>query len=102
MRGHVAVYRATGGRVGKRIPGLPPMLLLEHVGAKTGKQRTTPLVYMPDRDDYVIVASKGGSPKHPGCLHTRRAARDVEIQDGADRIPVRAREAAGDERSRLW
>jgi len=102
MHGHVAVYRATGGRIGRRIPGLPPMLLLEHVGARTGKRRTTPLVYMPDGDDYVVVASKGGFPKHPSWLHNLRAAPETEVQVGADRIPVRAREAAGAERSRLW
>ena len=102
MDGHVAVYRATGGRVGRKVPGLPPMLLLEHVGAKTGKRRTTPLVYMPDGEDYVVVASKGGFPKHPSWLHNLRAAPEVEVQVGADRIPVRAREAAGEERSRLW
>jgi len=78
------------------------MLLLEHVGAKSGKRRTTPLVYMPDGDDYVVVASKGGFPKHPSWLHNLRANADVEVQVGSRRVPVRAREAAGDERVRLW
>jgi hypothetical protein len=50
MRGHAAIYRATGGRIGSRLPGLPSLLLLGHVGAKSGKQRSTPLVYMPDRE----------------------------------------------------
>ena len=65
MKGHVAVYRATGGRIGRKVPGMPPMLLLEHVGAKSGKHRVTPLVYMPDGDDLIVVASKGGFPKDP-------------------------------------
>src|SRR5262249_45388822 len=56
MRGHAAVYRASGGLVGGSVPGLPPMLLLDHVGARSGKQRTTPLVYMRDRDDLLVVA----------------------------------------------
>ena len=102
MHGHVAVYRATGGRIGRKVPGLPPMLLLEHVGARTGKKRTTPLVYMPDGDDYVVVASKGGFPKHPGWLHNLRANSETEVQISRDRIPVRAREAEGEERARLW
>src|SRR5919198_1478187 len=51
---HVLVYRATGGIVGRRIPGVPPMLLLDHVGAKSGKRRTTPLVYKEDGETLVI------------------------------------------------
>ena len=55
MRGHAALYRRTGGRVGGRIPGLPSLLLLDHRGARSGKLRTTPLVYMPDGDRFVHV-----------------------------------------------
>src|SRR5438270_14079435 len=65
MRGHAALYRATGGRIGGRLPGLPSLLLLDHVGARSGKLRTTPLVYMPDGDTMLVVASKGGHPKDP-------------------------------------
>jgi deazaflavin-dependent oxidoreductase (nitroreductase family) len=102
MSGHARLYRATRGRVGRRLPGLPPMLLLDHVGAKTGTPRTTPLVYMPDGDDILLVAAKGGYPKHPGWVHNLRAHPDTEVQIGAERIPVRAREADADERRRLW
>src|SRR5215212_7587828 len=102
MYAHALVYRMTGGRVGRRAPGLPPMLLLDHVGRKSGKERTTPLVYMPDGDDFVIVASKGGHPEHPSWLHNLRSNPDVEIQVGQRRIKVRAREASADERERLW
>jgi hypothetical protein len=62
---HTLAYRATPGVVGHRLPGLPQMLLLDHVGAKSGVKRTSPLVYVRDGDDVVIVASKGGHPKHP-------------------------------------
>src|SRR4051794_32497089 len=65
FKGHVMLYRATNGVIGHRVPGIPPMLLLDHVGAKTGTPRTTPLVYIRDGDDYVIVASKGGYEKNP-------------------------------------
>jgi len=102
MRGHVAVYRATGGRVGARVPGLPPILLLEHVGARTGRRRTTPLIYMPDGDSLLIVASKGGHPRHPAWLHNLRRRPDTEIQVGTERRRVRAREATPEERRRLW
>jgi deazaflavin-dependent oxidoreductase (nitroreductase family) len=102
MRGHVAVYRATGGRIGRRVPGLPPVLLLDHVGAKSARRRTTPLVYMPDAGAYVVVASKGGFPRHPSWLHNLRANPDAEVQIGGERVAVHAREAHADERERLW
>src|SRR4051794_26751455 len=82
MKAHAALYRATGGRVGRRLPGLPPMLLLHHVGSRTGKQRTTPLVYMPDDEDFVVVAAKGGHPKDPVWVHNLRAAPEAEVQIG--------------------
>ena len=102
MRGHAALYRATGGRVGRRLPGLPSLLLLDHVGAKSGRLRTTPLVYMPDGERMLVVASKGGHPHNPGWLHNLRAHPETEVQIGRERIRVRAREANGDERERLW
>lgn len=102
MRGHAWLYRATNGRLGGNLPGLPSLLLLDTVGAKSGRRYTTPLVYMPSNGSYVIVASKGGYPKHPGWLHNLRANPETEIQISRDRIPVRAREAQGDERATLW
>lgn len=102
MSAHAIVYRVTGGRIGRRLPGLPPMLVLEHVGAKSGKRHSTPLVYMPDGDDFVVVAAKGGYPKHPGWVHNLRAHPDAEVQVGSSRIKVQAREADAEERRRLW
>jgi deazaflavin-dependent oxidoreductase (nitroreductase family) len=102
MRGHAAIYRATGGRIGGQVPGLPSLLLLDHVGAKSGRPRTTPLVYMPDGDNLLIVASKGGYPKDPGWLHNLRAHPDTEVQIGRQRVKVHAREATAEERERLW
>jgi len=102
MRGHAAIYRATGGRIGGSIPGVPSLLLLDHVGAKTGKRRTTPLVYMPRGDDFVVVASKGGYPKDPAWLHNLRAHPETTVQIGRDTRPVRAREATGEQRRALW
>lgn len=99
---HGALYRATRGVVGHHLPGLPPILLLDHVGAKSGKRRTTPLLYVRDGEQYVIVASKGGHPKHPAWLHNLRANPDTEIQVGSRRMKVHAREARPEERGRLW
>lgn len=102
MQGHTAVYRATGGRIGHRFPGSPPMLLLDHVGARSGQRRTTPLVYVDDGDDVVIVASKGGHPRHPAWFHNLRANPDTTVQIGSERRAVRARVATAAERERLW
>ena len=102
IRVHVLVYRLTGGRVGKRVPGAPPMLLLDHVGAKSGTKRTTPLAYIEDGESYVIVASKGGHPRHPAWFHNLRAHPETTIQVGGDRIPVTTAVATSAQRQRLW
>jgi deazaflavin-dependent oxidoreductase (nitroreductase family) len=102
MHGHALIYRATNGLVGHRIPGLPPMLLLDHVGAKSAIKRTTALLYVEDGPDIVIVASKGGYPKHPAWYHNLRANPDTTVQIGSKRRPVSARVATPEERTRLW
>lgn len=101
-KGHVALYRATGGRIGHRFPAAPSMLLLDHTGARSGTRRTTPLVYFTDGDDLVIVASKGGHPRHPAWFHNLKANPETEVQVGAERRRVRARVADPGERARLW
>jgi deazaflavin-dependent oxidoreductase (nitroreductase family) len=102
MAGHTAVYRASRGLVGHRFPGSPPMLLLDHVGAKSATRRTSPLVYGVDGDNLVLVASKGGYPRHPGWFHNLRANPDTTVQVGSQVRRVRARVAEGEERTRLW
>lgn len=102
MKGHAVVYRATGGAIGHRFPFAPPMLLLDHVGAKSGMRRTTPLVYFRDGQNVVIVASKGGHPRHPAWYHNLRANPDTTIQIGSRRQQVHAREASPEEHDRLW
>jgi len=102
MGAHTAIYRITGGRIGHRFPRSPPMLLLDHVGAKSGQKRTSPLVYVQDGDDLVLVASKGGNPRNPAWFHNLRANPDTTVQVGSERRAVRARIADEDERSRLW
>ncbi|HEX4837724.1 MAG TPA: nitroreductase family deazaflavin-dependent oxidoreductase [Solirubrobacteraceae bacterium] len=102
MSGHAAVYRATHGLIGHRFPGAPPVLLLDHVGAKSGKQRTTPLVFARDGDDVILIASKGGYPKNPAWFHNLVANPDTTIQIGSKRMDVHARVAKPEEYDRLW
>jgi F420H(2)-dependent quinone reductase len=100
---HTALYRASGGRLGHKIPGVPGrMLLLDHVGAKSGTKRTSPLLYVEDGKDVVIVASKGGFPKNPAWLHNLKANPDTTVQIGSEHRPVHARVATPEERDRLW
>ena len=99
---HVAAFRLTGGRVGGKVMGLP-MLLLHHTGAKSGKHRVSPLLYMPDGDRVVVVASKGGYTKNPGWFHNLMANPDTEIELPREgRVAVRARRASAEERRELW
>ena len=102
MAGHTAVYRASGGLIGHRIPGLAPSLLLDHVGARSATKRTSPLVYGKDGQNLVLVASKGGYPKNPGWFHNLIANPDTTVQVGSQRRPVHARVATPEERERLW
>lgn len=102
MGAHTLAYRATGGLIGHRVPGAPRMLLLEHVGAKSGRRRTSPLVYFRDGENLVLIASKGGFAKHPAWFHNLRANPDTRVQVGHRRPLVHARVATPAERERLW
>ena len=96
-----AVYRASGGRLLGSFDG-NPVLLLHHVGRRSGEERVTPLLYLPDGDDLVIVGSMGGTPKHPAWFHNLTAQPETEVEVGRERRRVRARVAGPDERERLW
>jgi deazaflavin-dependent oxidoreductase (nitroreductase family) len=78
------------------------MLLLEHVGAKSGVRRTSPLAYVRDGDDVVLVASKGGYPKNPAWYYNLQAHPETTVQIGSEKRDVRARVATPAERERLW
>jgi F420H(2)-dependent quinone reductase len=101
---HDRIYQGTNGRIGHRIPGAPPNLLLHTVGAKTGQQRTTSLTYARDGDAYLIVASKGGDPRAPGWYHNVKAKPEVEINVGPRRFAVTAKPVLPDDPdyARLW
>ncbi|HYM44706.1 MAG TPA: nitroreductase family deazaflavin-dependent oxidoreductase [Solirubrobacteraceae bacterium] len=102
MGGHATIYRASHGLIGHRFPGAPPVLLLDHVGARSGKRRTSPLVYGVDGENLVLVASKGGYPKNPAWFHNLVANPDTTVQVGSRRREVHARVADPEERKRLW
>jgi F420H(2)-dependent quinone reductase len=78
------------------------MLLLDHVGAKSGIRRTTPLLYVDDPPNVVIVASKGGYPRNPAWYHNLLAHPETEVQIGSEHRAVTARVATAAERERLW
>jgi deazaflavin-dependent oxidoreductase (nitroreductase family) len=98
---HQWLYEQSDGRIGASLGGRP-MLLLRTVGRRSGEPRTAALLYVRDGDAYVVIASKGGAPQHPGWFHNLTAQPDVEIQVGRERMRVHARIAKGEERSRLW
>jgi F420H(2)-dependent quinone reductase len=100
---HTWLYRNSGGRIGQHVPFVrAPMLLLDHVGARSGVHRTAALLYVPDGDNVAIIASKGGYPQHPAWYHNLRANPETSAQIGTERRPVRAREATAEERERVW
>jgi len=101
---HVALYRRTGGRLGGHLPGMPAVriVLVDHVGAKSGARRTSPLIYHELDGVEVVVASKGGQPTHPAWFHNLKAHPHTTIQLGSEVRAVRARVASDEERDRLW
>lgn len=103
MGAHTFLYRRTGGRLGHTVPGSPvKLLLLDHVGAKSGVHRTSPLLYVSEGDKVVIVASKGGFPKHPAWYHNLIANPDTTVQISSEHRAVHARVATPEERERFW
>jgi deazaflavin-dependent oxidoreductase (nitroreductase family) len=101
-RANLYAFRATKGRLGGKIMGAP-VLLLHHVGRKSGKPRVSPLIYTPDEPNLVVVASKGGVDRHPAWFHNLMAMGTTEVElPGGERRRVRPRVAEGEERERLW
>lgn len=97
----IAEFRENGGKVGGPFEGAP-MVLVTSTGARSGQPRTNPLMYLPNGDDVVIFASKGGAPTNPDWYHNLVANPDATIEVGTETIPVRARVADGAERDELW
>ena len=98
---HPHIYRWTNGRVGGAMLNMP-VLLLATKGRRSGQPHTKALMYLPDGDRYVVIASYLGEPRHPAWWLNLRANPEAEIRIGGQRIGVVAREAEGEERARLW
>ena len=96
------IFRASRGRLGSRFLRGAPVLLLTTTGRKSGAPRTTPLIYVEDGPNVVLVASKGGMSRHPLWYRNLEASPDVEIQIGAEKRRMRARTASAEEKAALW
>ena len=94
------LLRLSRGRVSTG--GAAPILLLTTTGAKSGQPRLTPLLYLQDGPRYVLIASKGGNPRHPAWYHNLRAKPEATLLVGGRELRCAAHEAEGEERARLW
>jgi deazaflavin-dependent oxidoreductase (nitroreductase family) len=103
LKVHERIYKATDGRLGHRMVGVPT-LLLRTTGRRSGARRTNALVYARDGQDYLVVASNGGSDRPPAWLHNLRAEPHVEIQVGRQRQSGQARivEPSDASFAKLW
>jgi deazaflavin-dependent oxidoreductase (nitroreductase family) len=95
------VYKASGGRLGGTF-GKAPVALLTTIGRKTGEPRISPLLFLRDGERVILVASRGGSDKHPMWYLNLRANPKVQVQIKDEVLALTARLATDDERSRYW
>lgn len=95
-------FRASGGKVGGQMEGWP-LVLVHHVGAKSGIERVTPVVFQRlEGGSVAIFASKAGAPTNPDWFHNLVASPETRIEIGAETVPVTARVARGEERRTIW
>ena len=95
-------FRANGGRVGGILAGTP-LILIHHIGARSGIERITPLAYWPlGEDTFAIVASNGGSRTHPAWYYNLKANPRITVEVGTDTFTAHAAELVGPARARLW
>ena len=98
---HVRQYEASAGKVGHDWNGTS-VLILQTTGRKSGQTRKFPLIYGRDGADYVVVASKGGAPDHPGWYKNLLAHPDAKVQVRGELIAVTARTGAAEDKQRVW
>ncbi|MFJ1992094.1 nitroreductase family deazaflavin-dependent oxidoreductase [Streptomyces sp. DASNCL29] len=101
VRDQVELIESSGGTEGTTMRGMP-VVVLTTLGVKSGKIRKTPLMRVEHDGTYAVVASLGGSPKHPVWYHNVVADPRVELQDGPLRQDMIAREVTGEEKARWW
>ena len=97
----IAEFRANGGKVGGPFEGAT-LLLLHHVGARSGVERVAPLACFPDGDRMLIIASKAGAPTNPDWYHNLKANPRVDVELGTETVRVDAHELAPAERAEKW
>lgn len=98
---NVKLYQLTNGKVLGKLQGYD-VCLVTMTGARSGKQRTIPVMYVPHEDSVVVVASLGGAPKNPVWYYNLVAHPDVEVQYKGERRKLRARRVEGEEKARVW
>lgn len=98
---HVWVYRLSGGRLMHTLGG-DEICLVTMKGARTGRQRTIPLMYVPDGDSVLLVASQGGAPRHPAWYANLVAHPEITVEQGGRVRALRARQVGAEEKARLW
>lgn len=94
-------FRENDGKVGGPFEGAP-LLLLHHIGAKTGQERVSPVMYQAVSGDYAVFASKAGAPTNPDWYHNLVANPTASVEVGTETVEVTARLAEGEERDRIW
>ena len=101
----LAEFRANAGVVDTAAGGYfkgKPVLVLHTTGARTGRERETPLMYLDEGDDRYVFASKGGAPNHPDWYHNLKGNPDVTVDVGTESYPATARVITGPERDRIY
>lgn len=96
------VYRVSGGRLLGRFSAGAPVCLLTTTGRRSGQTRTVPLLYLQDGADFIVVASQGGAPQHPGWFLNLQANPQAELQVGNRRFGAIGRVLDAQERARFW
>jgi F420H(2)-dependent quinone reductase len=96
------VYRMSGGKIMGRMPTGAPICLLTTMGRKSGQRRTVPLLYLADGDDFIVVGSQGGAPRHPAWFLNLETNPHGEVELGRRRVPVTARRLSEAERDQVW
>ena len=99
---NICLIRLSSGRLGAKFLYGAPIMLLTTTGWKSGKPRTTPLLYLQDGVTLVAVASKAGSARHPGWYRNLVAHPEVDVEIGTEHRRMRARPASAEEKQRLW
>jgi deazaflavin-dependent oxidoreductase (nitroreductase family) len=98
---NVWVYQLSKGKLMNKLAG-DPICLITMTGAKSGRRRTIPLMYVPHGDAFLLVASQGGAPKHPVWYHNLVAQPDITIDHDGRKHPLTARLVQGEEKEKLW